>query len=141
MISGFLRWLSLSFCLLLSWSLLAIPQTLLPQPALTIQTEAAGEKEAQLQSAETLNKKRSGAPSTPLMTGGGQPVLAAQLVERRAGYPSPRTESETENLSRAGRPAGPAGSCLDPLKRINKQEENHESFTITKSRRPPVSQS
>ena len=76
MISGFLRWLTLSFCLLLSWSLLAIPQTRLPQPALTIQTEAAGEKEAQLQSAETLNKKRSGTPSTPLMTGGVQPVLA-----------------------------------------------------------------
>ncbi len=58
MIPAFLRWLSLSFCLLLSWALLAVPQTRLPQPALTIQTEAAGEKEAQLQSAETLNKKK-----------------------------------------------------------------------------------
>ena len=65
MIPAFLRWLSLSFCLLLSWGLLDGPQTLLPQPALTIQTEAAVEKEAQRQSAETLNKKKTTGPSTP----------------------------------------------------------------------------
>ena len=76
MIPAFLRWLSLSFCLLLSWGMFAVPQTRLPQPALTIQTEAAGEKEAQLQSAETLNKKKTTGPSTPLATGGVQPVLA-----------------------------------------------------------------
>ena len=79
MISGFLRWLSLSFCLLLSWSLLAVPQTLLPQPA--------------------LNKKRSGAPSTPLMTGGVQPVLArtplnlwnaVPVIHRRAQRAKPK---------------------------------------------------
>ncbi len=58
MIPAFLRWLSLSFCLLLSWGMFAVPQTRLPQPALTIQTEAAGEKEAQLQSAETLNRRK-----------------------------------------------------------------------------------
>lgn len=43
----FSRWLSLSFCLLLSWGLLAVPQTLLPQPALTDSDGGlAGEKEA-----------------------------------------------------------------------------------------------
>ena len=99
MIPAFLRWLSLSFCLLLSWSLLAVPQTLLPQPALTIQTETAGEKEAQLQSAETLNKKKTTGPSTPLATGGVQPVLArtplnlwnaVPVIHRRAQRAKPK---------------------------------------------------
>ena len=99
MIPAFLRWLSLSFCLLLSWGLLAVPQTLLPQPALTIQTEAAGEKEAQLQSAETLNKKKTTGPSTPLATGGVQPVLALMpdslwnavpVIHRRAQRAKPK---------------------------------------------------
>ena len=96
MIPAFLRWLSLSFCLLLSWGMFAVPQTRLPQPALTIQTEAAGEKEAQLQSAETLNKK---GPSTPLATGGVQPVLALMpdslwnavpVIERAAQVARPK---------------------------------------------------
>ena len=95
MISGFLRWLSLSFCLLLSWSLLAIPQTRLPQPALTIQTEAAGEKEAQLQSAETLNKKRSGTPSTPLMT-----VFSRSWLRRRSTCGTPCRLSIAEHRER-----------------------------------------
>ena len=60
MISGFLRWLTLSFCLLLSWSLLAIPQTRLPQPALTIQTEAAGEDVYKRQGLRFMTSTASG---------------------------------------------------------------------------------
>ena len=61
--------------------------------------DPAGEKEAQLQSAETLNKKRSGTPSTPLMTGGVQPVLAqtplnlwnaVPVIHRRAQRAKPK---------------------------------------------------
>ncbi len=99
MIPAFLRWLSLSFCLLLSWGMFAVPQTLLTQPALTIQAEAAGEKEAQLQSAETQNKKKTMGSSTPLATGGVQPVLALMpdclwsavpVIERAAQVARPK---------------------------------------------------
>lgn len=72
MISWLLRGLSLTFCLLLSCGLLLVPPLLLPAQ-LTVQNEAQTEKEAQLQLAEGLNKKKTAVFSTDLALGKAQP--------------------------------------------------------------------
>ena len=75
MISWLLRGLSLTFCLLLSCGLLLVPPLFTPVP-LTVQNEAQSEKEAQLQLAEGLNKKKTAVFSTDLALDKAQPLPA-----------------------------------------------------------------
>ena len=85
MISWLLRGLSLTFCLLLSCGLLLVPPLLLPAQ-LTVQNEAQTEKEAQLQLAEGLNKKKTAVFSTDLALGKAQPPrvdLPASFLDQR----------------------------------------------------------
>ncbi|MFR9254529.1 MAG: hypothetical protein ACLVJ6_02815 [Merdibacter sp.] len=92
---GFLRWLTLS---LPAYPELACHTADPVAAAGPDDTDGGDGENSVLQSAETLNK-RSGTPSTPLMTGGVQPVLAqtplnlwnaVPVIHRRAQRAKPK---------------------------------------------------
>ena len=112
MISWLFRWLSFAVCLLLSWSFLVVPPPLALQPQRIAQSDVEVEKEAQLQSDQTLNKKKIAAPSVPLTLGAAALTQGLRRpLTLRKDSPSPRKAQ----IARGKILAMPVGRLAPPV--------------------------